>query len=64
MEAMIFLIPLAVLMGVGFVFAFIWATRNGQYDDMETPASRMLFDENKNISLKHKSKTKSEEQNV
>jgi len=62
MEAMTFLIPMAILMGVGFVVAFIWATRNGQYDDMETPASRMLFDDFKNI--KDKPKTKSEEQNV
>ena len=62
MEAMTFLIPMAILMGVGFVVAFIWATRNGQDDDMETPASRMLFDDVKNI--KDKPKTKSEEQDV
>jgi cbb3-type cytochrome oxidase maturation protein len=61
-EAMTFLIPLAILLGVGFVIAFIWATKNGQYDDMETPASRMLFDDVKNI--KDKSNSKSEDQNV
>lgn len=59
---MTFLIPLAILLGVGFVIAFIWATKNGQYDDMETPASRMLFDDVKNI--KDKSNSKSEDQNV
>jgi cbb3-type cytochrome oxidase maturation protein len=62
METMTFLIPMAILMGVGFVAAFIWATKNGQYDDMETPASRMLFDDVKNIKNKHE--TKSEEQDV
>ena len=62
METMTFLIPMAILMGIGFVAAFIWATKNGQYDDMETPASRMLFDDVKNI--KDKPKTKSEEQDV
>jgi len=27
------------------VVAFIWATRDGQFDDTETPAHRMLFEE-------------------
>jgi cbb3-type cytochrome oxidase maturation protein len=28
-----------------FLVAFLWASANGQYDDMHTPALRMLFPE-------------------
>ncbi|RMH19303.1 MAG: cbb3-type cytochrome oxidase assembly protein CcoS, partial [Gammaproteobacteria bacterium] len=30
---------------IGFIAAFIWATRSGQYDDMDSPAIRMLHDD-------------------
>lgn len=39
------LLPLAVLLGAGFVAMFVWATRDGQFDDTQTPPVRMLFDE-------------------
>jgi cbb3-type cytochrome oxidase maturation protein len=32
---------------LGFVLAFIWAVRSGQYDDDYTPSVRMLFDSKK-----------------
>jgi len=38
-------LPIAIVLAVGFVAAFIWATRSGQYDDMDSPAMRMLNDE-------------------
>jgi cbb3-type cytochrome oxidase maturation protein len=30
-----------------FLIAFLWAARSGQYDDIHTPAMRMLFDDKK-----------------
>lgn len=50
------MIPMALLLGAGFVFAFIWATKNGQFDDVETPAHRALLDdsENNNEFIKRK----------
>jgi cbb3-type cytochrome oxidase maturation protein len=42
---------IAVLMGasllvaVGFLLAYWWAVRSGQYDDLYTPSVRMLFDD-------------------
>ncbi len=45
MEIIIILLPLALLLGATFVFAFIWSAKSGQYDDMETPKFRMLLDE-------------------
>ena len=39
------LLPLALLF-VGIAVAwFVWAVRSGQFDDLETPAVRILFDE-------------------
>lgn len=47
MEIIIVLLPLAILLGAFFVGAFIWATRKGQYDDLETPRFRMLLEDKK-----------------
>ena len=45
------LIPLALLLGVGAVVAFWWAVRNGQFDDAETPAVRILFEDQRPSSV-------------
>lgn len=54
MEVIFVLVGFSLLIALGFLFAFIWATRSGQYDDDYTPSIRMLFDddeeENKNQS--------------
>lgn len=47
MEVILVLIPLALLLGLFFISAFIWSARKGQYDDLETPRFRMLLDEQK-----------------
>jgi cbb3-type cytochrome oxidase maturation protein len=47
MSAIIFLIILGIIVTLGFVLAFIWAVRSGQYDDDYTPSVRMLFDSKK-----------------
>jgi cbb3-type cytochrome oxidase maturation protein len=51
MEVMYFMIPIAILLVIFFVIVFIWATRNGQFEDLDTPAKRMLF-EDKDINTK------------
>lgn len=45
MSVMYILLPLALIFAGIFVAAFIWAVRQGQLDDLETPAARMLFDD-------------------
>lgn len=45
MSAIYLLIPLSLLVATGFLAAFIWAVRSGQYEDTETPAMRVLMDE-------------------
>jgi cbb3-type cytochrome oxidase maturation protein len=45
MEILYLLVPLATLVvGVALV-AFRWALRTGQFDDLETPPMRAVFDE-------------------
>jgi cbb3-type cytochrome oxidase maturation protein len=44
MSAIIFLIFIGILVAGGFLAAFIWAVRSGQYDDDYSPSVRMLFD--------------------
>ena len=34
----------------GFLLAFIWAVRSGQFDDKYTPSIRFLFDDKKNMN--------------
>jgi cbb3-type cytochrome oxidase maturation protein len=44
--SVIFLVlPLALVVVAAAVVAFVWATRRGQFDDLDTPALRMLHDD-------------------
>lgn len=45
MEIIIILLPLALGLGALFIGFFLWAVKEGQYDDVETPRYRMLLDE-------------------
>ena len=45
MSVVYIVLPVAIVLAIGFVAAFIWATRSGQYDDMDSPAHRMLDDD-------------------
>jgi cbb3-type cytochrome oxidase maturation protein len=45
MTILIYLIPVALLLGGLGLAGFLWALRSGQYDDLEGAASRILFDE-------------------
>jgi cbb3-type cytochrome oxidase maturation protein len=39
------LIPLGLVLLLAAVIAFFWAIRNGQFDDLDTPAWRILQDD-------------------
>jgi cbb3-type cytochrome oxidase maturation protein len=45
MTALIFLIPIALLLGMIGLIAFFWAMKNGQFDDLEGAAQRILQDD-------------------
>ncbi|MBN2172933.1 MAG: cbb3-type cytochrome oxidase assembly protein CcoS [Bacteroidales bacterium] len=44
MSVVFFLIGIGIIVAGGFLFAFIWAVRSGQYDDDYAPSVRILFD--------------------
>lgn len=44
MSVLIILIAASIVVAAGFLIAFIWSVKNGQYDDDYTPSVRMLFD--------------------
>ncbi len=45
MAIVFFLILVSLIVASGFLLAYLWATRSGQFDDSYTPAVRMLFDD-------------------
>ncbi|MEL1249673.1 cbb3-type cytochrome oxidase assembly protein CcoS [Aurantiacibacter gilvus] len=45
MSIVLFLLPIALLLGLAGLAAFFWALRNGQFDDPEGAASRILIDD-------------------
>ncbi|HZH12357.1 MAG TPA: cbb3-type cytochrome oxidase assembly protein CcoS [Microvirga sp.] len=45
MEVLIYLVPTALLLGLSGLAAFLWSLRNGQYDDVEGAALRVLRDD-------------------
>ncbi|MFA5418039.1 MAG: cbb3-type cytochrome oxidase assembly protein CcoS [Bacteroidales bacterium] len=47
MTVIILLVIVGIVVAGGFLIGFIWAVRNGQYDDLYSPSVRILFDEPK-----------------
>lgn len=45
MNAVAFLLPVAVLLGLVFVILFLRAARDGQFDDLDDPPRRILQDD-------------------
>ena len=52
MSALFLLVGVSLFVALGFLCAFIWSVKNGQYDDDYTPSVRMLFEEPKNKDSK------------
>ena len=45
MDILFMLIPLSVVLALLIGASFWWATRSGQFDDLESPAHRILTDD-------------------
>lgn len=45
MSIIFLILPVTLLLSAGAVAAFAWATRSGQFDDLETPGIRALHEE-------------------
>jgi cbb3-type cytochrome oxidase maturation protein len=45
MNVLVYLVPMALLLGLAGLAAFVWSLKSGQYDDIEGSALRMLSDD-------------------
>ena len=45
MIILLLLIPLSLMLLVVAIWAFVWAVRRGQFDDLDTPAIAILRDD-------------------
>ena len=54
MEIVILLIGLALVLVAVITWAFFWAVKSGQFDDMEGPAQRILMDDEAPVDANYK----------
>lgn len=52
MTNLLYLIPLALLLGGLGLAAFGWSLRSGQYDDLDGAAHRILFDDEEEVDTR------------
>ena len=45
MTALLYLIPIALFLGLVGLLGFLWALRSGQFEDLDGAAQRILFDD-------------------
>jgi cbb3-type cytochrome oxidase maturation protein len=64
MSALMITIPISLLLVVFFVGAFIFAVRRDQFEDLVTPAHRMLLDDDDAIAADAQSHQRKEDVDV
>lgn len=52
MDVIYLVLPIAMVLAGGGLLAFAWCVRRGQYDDLDSPQVRMLFDEDQALPQK------------
>ena len=60
MEVIYGLIPAMIFLGLVMVGILVWAVKNGQYDDLEGDASRILMDDDDPLLPDNENKKKKE----
>ncbi len=45
MDIIYVLLPLSLFFGICGLLAYLWSVRSGQFEDLETPAHRILFED-------------------
>ena len=58
MNILFVLISIGLLVALGFLGAFLWAVKSGQYDDDYTPSVRILFDDTPQTTQEEKTEEK------
>lgn len=49
MDILYILIPIAILLLAFGTWAFFWSVNSGQFDDLESPAHRILYDDDEDM---------------
>jgi cbb3-type cytochrome oxidase maturation protein len=49
MKIILFLILVSLLLALGFLLVFFWASKDGQFEDDYTPSVRILFEEEEKV---------------
>lgn len=49
MDIVILLIPIAIILAGLAIWAFFWSVNSGQFDDLESPAHRILYDDDEEL---------------
>lgn len=62
MSAIFVLIGVSLIVAIGFLIAFLWSVKSGQYEDEYTPSVRILFEDKpgKQDTLKKSPKSKNQ----
>jgi len=55
MSAIYLLVGVSLFVAIGFLAAFFWSVKNGQYEDDYSPAVKVLFDDSSENSTETKS---------
>lgn len=64
MEVIYLVLPLAILMAGVFLGAFLYAVHRGQYDDVDTPRYRAIFDDEPRATSRLSTREPSKNQKV
>jgi len=49
MSIVFLLIPIAIILAGIAIWAFFWSVNSGQYDDLESPAHSILYDDDEDL---------------
>ncbi|MGX7668433.1 cbb3-type cytochrome oxidase assembly protein CcoS [Flavobacterium pedocola] len=63
MSVIYLLIAISIIVALAFLYIFITAVKNGQFDDDYTPSVRMLFEDELKDKNQNKSQIQTEKQN-
>jgi cbb3-type cytochrome oxidase maturation protein len=51
MEVLVYLVPLALMLGLLGLSAFLWSLKTGQYDDLDGAAWRAIIDDDASVAI-------------
>lgn len=56
MDILLYLMPIALMLGLIGLGGFVWSIKSGQYEDMDGTAQRILLDDDEEETLKSEQK--------